>query len=220
MRSGRPRSPCRCARLDVRTAQGTRHVEAAGRARLASRYPAHGRQIRRRVGHARRARSGAHPQRCRDRDGDADLHLQLDQRRRLAFCAGDDGIGRLCRRLHHRQYPVAQGCRGRHGWRSARQHRLSRRDSRSAPRNSRASSNFISSRVPFSRPRTRPSAWSIPVRACCGTTARSLDSKAMPARRRCRCAAMRWRHCRKSCWRWKASRKNMARRRSAPLAKP
>ena len=38
----------------------------------------------------------------------------------------------------------------------------------------------------------------------CGMTARSPASKAMPAPRRCRCAATRWRRCRKSCWRWRA----------------
>ena len=54
-----------------------------------------------------------------DRDRDADLHLQLDQRRRLALCAGDDGVSGLCRRFHHRRYPVAQGCRRRHRRRSA-----------------------------------------------------------------------------------------------------
>ena len=99
----------------------------------------------------------------------------------------------------------AQGRRRRHRRRSARQHRLSRRSARSARRNSALSSNCISSRARSWRPRTRPSAWSIPARACCGTTARSPASKAMPAPRRCRCAATRWRRCRRSCWRWSAS---------------
>jgi N-carbamoyl-L-amino-acid hydrolase len=40
----------------------------------------------------------------------------------------------------------------------------------------------------------------------CGTTARSPASKAMPAPRRCRCAATRWRRCRKSCWRWSGAK--------------
>ncbi len=40
--------------------------------------------------------------------------VQLDQRGRLALRAGDDGVRRLCRRFHHRQHPVAQGCRRRH----------------------------------------------------------------------------------------------------------
>ena len=38
-----------------------------------------GGKYRRRARHARRARSGAHAERCRHRDGNADLHLQLDQ---------------------------------------------------------------------------------------------------------------------------------------------
>ena len=58
----------------------------------------------------------------------ADLHRQLDQRGRLALRAGDDGLGRLCRRFHHRRYSVAQGCRRRQRGRSARRHRLSRRE--------------------------------------------------------------------------------------------
>jgi len=43
---------------------------------------------------------------------------------------------------------------------------------RSAPRNYRASLNFISSRARSSKQKAKPSAWSIPARACCGTTAR------------------------------------------------
>ena len=58
---------------------------------------------------------------------EADLHRQLDQRRRLALRAGHDGVGGLCRRFHHRRYSVAQGCRRRHGGRGAGPHRLSRR---------------------------------------------------------------------------------------------
>jgi N-carbamoyl-L-amino-acid hydrolase len=73
---------------------------------------------------------------------------------------------------------------------------------------------------PILEPRTRPSAWSIPARACCGTTARSPVSKAMPARRRCRCGATRWRRCRKSCWRWSDCEESTGRRPSAPSAKP
>jgi N-carbamoyl-L-amino-acid hydrolase len=68
-------------------------------------------------------------------------------------------------------------------------------------------------------PRARPSASSIPARASCGTTAKSPASRAMPARRRCRCGAMRWRRCRRSCWRWRRLRKGMAPTRSAPLAR-
>jgi hypothetical protein len=91
---------------------------------------------------------------------------------------------------------------------------------RSARRNSPASSNCTSSRARSWRPRARPSAWSIPARAYCGTTARSPASRAMPARRRCRCAATRWRPCRRSCWRWRASPKSTAPTRSAPSARP
>ena len=36
-----------------------------------------------------------------------DLHRQLDQRGRLALCAGDDGLGGLCRRFHHRRHSRA-----------------------------------------------------------------------------------------------------------------
>jgi len=60
---------------------------------------------------------------------------------------------------------------------------------------------------PILEAETRPSAWSIPARACCGMTARSPASRAMPAPRRCRCAATRWQPCRRSCWRWRASQK-------------
>ena len=129
-------------------------------------------------------------------------------------------LGGLRRRLHHRRYPVAEGCRRRHGRRGARQHRLSRREPGRHPGNFPALSNCISSRVRSWKRRTRPSAWSIPARACCGTTARSPVLKAMPARRRCRCAATRWRPCRKSCWRWRPLPGSTARRRSAPSAKP
>ncbi len=45
VRGGRPRGAGRCARLDVRPAQGPRHVEAADRRRLASRHPTDRRQI-------------------------------------------------------------------------------------------------------------------------------------------------------------------------------
>jgi hypothetical protein len=82
VRGRRPRGACRCARLDVRPAQGPRHVEAAGRARLAPRYPADRRQVRRRARHAGGARGGAHAQRCRDRDRNADLHLSTGPTRK------------------------------------------------------------------------------------------------------------------------------------------
>ena len=220
LRGRGPRGACRCARLDVRPAQGTRHVKAADRPRLASRHPADRRQVRRRARHAGGARSGPHPQRCRDRDRNADLHRQLDQRGRLALRAGDDGVGGLCRRLHHRRY----SCRARTPTASPSAKRSTASaiaaTSRSARRNSAPSSNCISSRARCSRPRTRPSAWSIAARASSGTTARSPVSKAMPAPRRCRCAAMRWRHCRKSCWRWSGSPRRTARTRSAPSARP
>ena len=90
----------------------------------------------------------------------------------------------------------------------------------SAHASSAPSSNCTSNRARCWRPRTRPSAWSIAARASSGTTARSPASKAMPAPRRCRCAATRSRRCRKSCWRWSASRRRTARTRSAPSAKP
>jgi Peptidase family M20/M25/M40 len=70
------------------------------------------------------------------------------------------------------------------------------------------------------RPRARPSAWSIPARASSGTTAASPASKATPVRRRCGCAATRWRRSRRSCWRWSGSLRKSAPRRSAPWAKP
>ena len=127
VRGRRARSACRCARLAVRPAQGTRHVEAAHWIGLASRHPADRRQVRRRARHARGAGSGAHAQRRRDRNRIADLHRQLDQRGRFALRAGDDGVGRLCRRFHHRRYSVAQGRRRRQRGGGAGQHRLSRR---------------------------------------------------------------------------------------------
>ena len=223
------RKACEAAGLEVHVdalgsmfglRRGRDMSKLAGRPRLASRYPADRRQVRRRARHAGGARSGAHAQRRRDRDRNADLHRQLDQRGRLALRAGDDGLRRLCRRLHHRRHPVAQGCRRRHA--SARRSTASAiaARSRSARKNSAPSSNCISSRDRCWRPRTRPSAWSIAARASSGTTARSPVSKAMPAPRRCRCAAMRWRRCRKSCWRWSGSRRSTARTRSAPSAKP
>ena len=221
LRGRGPRSACRCARLDVRPAQGPRHVEAADRARLASRHPADRRQVRRRARHAGGARSGPHAQRCRDRDRNADLHRQLDQRGRLALRAGDDGVGRLCRRFHHRRYPVAQGCRGRHG--GARRstasaiaatspvghaeiHQLRRTAHRAGPdpgsrKQDHRRGRFRPGRAVVRRQDHR-------LRKPC-----RLDADAAAPRRAGDA-------CRKSCWRWNASPESTARRRSAPSAKP
>ena len=102
----------------------------------------------------------------------ADLHRQLDQRGRLALCAGHHGVGGLCRRLHHRRHSRPQGFRRHQRRRSARRHRLSRRGGGRARENSALSSNCTSSRDRCWKPKTRPSAWSIAARASSGTTAR------------------------------------------------
>ena len=68
---------------------------AADRLRQPSRHPADRRQVRRRAGRARRARSAAHAGRGRLRDLRADRGGELDQRGGLALCAGDGRVRRV-----------------------------------------------------------------------------------------------------------------------------
>ena len=140
----------------VRPAIGARRFTGPGDGGQSLGQPTDRRQIRRRVWRAGGARSGARAQRCRGRDPAADRDRFVDQRGRLAFRAGDDGVGGVRRSARSRQKP-------------------SPRPSRTAPRPSPANSSVSVMPVPprsaagqftrisrptsnrdrFSRPRTR-----------------------------------------------------------------
>ena len=124
---------------------------AADRHGLASRHPADRRQIRRRAWRARRARSAAHAARDRLRDQCADRDRQLDQRGRRALCAGDAGLGRLCRRVLARLRLCAHRSRRQNLRRGIGAHRLPRRGKSRRAHNSPRCSNCTSSKARSSK---------------------------------------------------------------------
>ena len=197
---------------------GRRADLAPDRARQPSRHPAHGRQVRRQPGRARRARGPAHAGGGRLRDQRADRGGELDQRGGRALRAGHAGLGRVRRRLQpgrgrrhcrHRRACASATALDGIGWRG---------EAKIGACRCRPTWSCTSSRGRSWRPRTRPSASSPACRACAGTRRPSPAAKATPAPRRCRGAPMRWwpapgwrSRCRRSRWR-------MRRRRSAPSA--
>ena len=135
---------------------------------LPSRHPTDGRQIRRRSRRAGRAGSGAIAQRSQDQDAPPDRDRQLDQRRRVALCAGDDFVGRVRWRLYQGIRLFARRRRRQETGRRTRAHRLSRAASPSAAGRSTPSSNCISNRDRFSKTNRSTSASSLMARVSAG----------------------------------------------------
>ena len=108
MRGARLHGHGRRGRQYVRAPAGQKPRPRADRHGLASRHPADRRQIRRRARRTRRARSHAHAARGRLRNQRRRRDRQLDQRRRLALCAGHARLRRLRRRIHARIRLFAQ----------------------------------------------------------------------------------------------------------------
>ena len=135
--------------------EGSEPGAAARRHRQPHRHPADRRQVRRQLRRAGRAGSGAHPERARHPDRGADRGRVLDQRGRLALRAGDDGLGRVLRRLQ-----PGDGLRGARrrrqvGRRGAGADRLPGRRRRRATTRSAPISRPTSSRARCWKTRTR-----------------------------------------------------------------
>ena len=134
-----------------------------GHDRQPSRYAADGRQIRRRVRRARRARGDRVAQRPIASDPAPDRDRRVVQRGRLPLPGRDDGLGRVVGAHAARRRLCAQGSRRAERARGARAggRRSLRADRRASP--SRPPSKFTSSRARCSSSRRRTSASS---RAC------------------------------------------------------
>ena len=147
-----------------------------------SRFAALRRQVRRRLRRDGGAGGAAHAERRGRAHARAAGSRVLDQRGGLALQAGDDGLGRVRRRLRPGRGARAGGPGRQDSGRGAGAHRL--RGRRAAAQARRATSKRTSSRGRCWRTRARRSAWCRARSASAGTTSRSGARTRTRARRR------------------------------------